>query len=88
MTPDPNPKTDWAVIENVFELLERDGRVLTEGEKLVIAGQRRINGILFQVVDAILKSSPDESAPSAILEAKNLLKDLPGREPPGCETSN
>ena len=82
-----DPKTDWAVIENVFELLEKDGRVLTAGEKQVIAGQRRINGILFETLDALLKTFPDESAQPGIMQAKDLLKDLPGKEPPGCKTS-
>lgn len=86
MTPDPK-KIDWAVIENVFALLERDGRVLTEGEKQVIMGQRRINGILFETVDALLKTFPNDSAQPAITQAKDLLKDLPGQEPPGCQTS-
>jgi hypothetical protein len=86
MTPNPQ-KTDWSVIENVFELLQRDGRILTEGEKQVIAGQRRINGILYEAIDALLKTFPDDSAQPAITQAKVLLTDFPGQEPPGCQTS-
>lgn len=86
MTPEPQ-KTDWAKIENVFELLESDGRTLTPGEKQVIAGQRRINGILFEALEALVKTFPDGSGQPAITQARDLLKDLPGKEPPGCQTS-
>lgn len=85
MTPNPTPISDWTKIENVFDLIEKDGRVLNEGEKRVIDGQRRINGILFQTVDALLKSFPSDSAPPEITAARDLLKDLPGKEPPGCK---
>jgi hypothetical protein len=87
MTIKPEQNTDWTKIENVFGLLEQDGRVLTEGEKLTIAGQRKINGLLFQAIDALLETFPDGSAPPVIMKAKELLKGLPGKEPPGCETS-
>ena len=42
MTPEPQ-KNKWAKIENVFELLETKDRKLTDGEKQIIAGQRKIN---------------------------------------------
>jgi hypothetical protein len=83
MTPEPQ-KTDWSKIANVFKLIEDDGRQLTIPEKRLIAGQRKINLTLFQAIDAVLKTFPDESAPPAIIAAKGLLKDLPGQEPPGC----
>lgn len=85
MTPEPQLENKWAVIENVFELLETDERRLTAGEKQVIAGQRIINGTLYDAILAILASFPDESAPQAIKDARNMLKGLPGLEPPGCE---
>ena len=86
MTPNPQ-KTDWSKIENVFELLERDGRVLTDGEKQLIAGQRKINGVFFDVLTTLLATFPNESATPAITLAKNLLQPVPGDEPPGCERS-
>lgn len=90
MTPEPvktDPeKIDWTDIQKVFELIETDGRKLTVGEKCLIAGQRGINGILFEAIDALLKTFPDESAPPEIARVKTLLKDLPGKEPPGCRT--
>ena len=42
MTPDPTKKIDWSEIGNVFELLETKDRKLTDGEKKIIAGQRKI----------------------------------------------
>ena len=84
MTPEPQLENKWAVIENVFALLETDERQLTPGEKQVIAGQRIINGTLYQAILNILETFPDESAPQAIKDAKNLLRGLPGLEPPGC----
>ena len=84
MSSDPTKKIDWSEIGNVFELLETKERKLTAGEKQIVAGQRRINGILYRAIDSILKTYPDESAPPDLIEAKNLLKDLPGKEPPGC----
>ena len=85
MTPEPKKKDDWTVIENVLALLETHERKLTLGEKQVIAGQRIINGILYQAISAILGTFPDdESAPQAIRDAKKLIADLPGHEPPGC----
>lgn len=86
MTPEPD-KTNWADINNVFALLETDGRTLSAGEKKVIAGQRRINGILFETMEALLKTFPADSAHPALTQARDLLKDLPGKEPPGCKTS-
>lgn len=88
MSSDPTEKTDWTNIEHVFALLETNERKLTLNEKRIIAGQRLINGILYQALDAILQSFPDESASPAILKAKDLLKDLPGKEPIGCNASN
>ena len=77
-------ESKWTKIENVFELLEVDGRKLTPGEKDVIAGQRIINRNLYQAIIAILGTFPDEAAPQAIKDARNLIADLPGNEPPGC----
>lgn len=83
MTPDPR-KRDWSILENVYALLETDGRILTEGEKELIAGQKKINGIFVQAIDALLSAVPDESASPAIMFAKEKLKDVAGKEPPGC----
>ena len=86
MTPEPQLENRWAVIENVFALLETDERKLTPGEKQVIAGQRFINGTLYNAILAILTTFPDdESAPQAIKDARHMLKGLPGLEPPGCK---
>jgi len=84
MTPEPQLENKWSVIENVFELLETDGRKLTAGEKQVIAGQRIINGTLYEAINKILATFPDESAPQAVKDARNMLTGLPGSEPPGC----
>lgn len=83
MTPELKQK-NWAKIENVFELLETNERKLTQGEKHVIAGQRIINGLLYQAISAVLATFPDETAPQAILDAKILIQGVPGNEPPGC----
>ena len=85
MTPEPKLENKWSVIENVFELLETDERKLTPGEKQLIAGQRIINGKLYDAILAILTTFPDESAPQVIKDTKNRLKGLPGSEPPGCK---
>lgn len=85
MTPEVKLENKWALIENVFALLEDDGRKLLPGEKRVIEGQRIINGTLYQAISAILTTFPDETAPQAIKDARNLLIGLPGLEPPGCE---
>ena len=84
MTPEPKLESKWAVIENVFALLETDGRKLTPGEKQIIAGQRVINRNLYQAIISILETFPNESAPQAIKDARNLIAGLPGNEPPGC----
>lgn len=87
MTPETKLETKWAVIENVFALLETDGRKLTAGEKQIIEGQRIINGTLYNAILAILSTFPDgESAPNQIKFVRNLLTGLPGSEPPGCKT--
>jgi hypothetical protein len=89
---DPNPTPaerpdDWTKIENVFALIEKDERKLTAGEREVIAGQRKINGSIYEAISAILATFPDDgTAPPAIIEAKSQFGDLPGREPPGCKT--
>lgn len=83
MTPEPKQK-NFARIEHVFELLETDNRQLTPGERQVIAGQRIINGLLYRAISAVLATFPDENAPQAILDAKNSIGDVPGKEPPGC----
>ena len=86
MTPESKLENKWALIENVFELLESDGRQLMPGEKQVIAGQRVINGILYHAIGAILATFPaDDSAPQGIKDARKLLVGLPGLEPPGCK---
>ena len=85
MTPEPKLENEWADIKNVFKLLETDGRVLTPGEKRIIAGQRIINGTLYATILTILETFPDEAAPQAIKDARNMLNNLPGLEPPGCE---
>ena len=85
MTPEPQLENEWADIKNVFKLLETDGRVLTPGEKRIITGQRIINGTLYDAILAILVTFPDEAAPQAIKNARNMLTGLPGLEPPGCE---
>ena len=85
MTPEAKLETKWAVIENVFALLETNERKLTPGEKEVIAGQRIINGILYGALNAILSTFPGDSAPQAIKDARNMLVGLPGLEPPGCD---
>ena len=76
---------DWSKLENVVKFLEQGGRKLTPEEQSVIDGQRRINGLLFQAIDVLLKTFSDENAPPSIVEAKAKIKGLPGREPPGCE---
>ncbi len=83
MTPEPKQK-NFAKIEHVFELLETNDRQLTQGEKQVIAGQRIINGLLYRAISAVLATFPDETAPQAILDAKNSIGAVPGKEPPGC----
>ena len=85
MTPEPQLENEWADIKNVFALLETNGRVLTPGEKRIITGQRIINGTLYNAVLAILTTFPDEAAPEQIKIVRNMLKGLPGLEPPGCE---
>ena len=84
MTPEPQLENKWAKIENVFELLETDGRKLTPGEKQLIAGQRIINGKLYDAISAILATFPEESAPQVIKDTMKRLNGLPGSEPPGC----
>ena len=83
MTPEPKQK-NFAKIEHVFELLETNERKLTPGERQVIAGQRIINGLLYRAISAVLATFPDETASPAILEAKNSIMAVPGKEPPGC----
>lgn len=85
MTPEPKLENRWADIKNVFALLEDDGRTLLPGEKRIIEGQRIINGTLYHAISAILTTFPDENAPQAIKDARNLLVGIPGLEPPGCE---
>ena len=75
----------WEKEENVFALLETEGRVLTEGEKRIIRGQRRINSLLYEALDALLQSLPEEYASPLLTKARANLQQVPGKEPPGCE---
>ena len=85
MTPEPQLENKWTDITKVFELLETKDRKLTPGEMQVIEGQRIINGTLYDAILAILRAFPDEAAPQGITDARNMLKGLPGLEPPGCQ---
>jgi hypothetical protein len=79
--------TDWSNIDNTIDLLESEGRALTSAEKRVLEGQRKINGILFETLSAILDTFPEHGAPPAIARAREMFWDLPGQEPPGCSTT-
>jgi hypothetical protein len=86
MSTEPEP-VEWTNLETVIAFLERDGRTLTPNERRVIDGQRRINGLLFDAIGAILETFPQENAPPSIIKAREHFQEIPGKEPPGCGPS-
>ena len=83
MPTEPEPK-NWTNLETVIAFLERDGRTRTPQERRLIDGQRKINRRLFDAISAILETFPTDNVPPSIVKAREFIKDLPGKEPPGC----
>ena len=87
MTPDDN---SWNQEEEaVFEKLgvaENDSTL-----RLLIRGQRRINGRIFEALMDLLKCFPREGLSAecikALDEAKSIVEKIPGEDPPFCQKS-
>lgn len=83
-------KIDWSKREEVFKLLETNGRKLSDGEKRIIDGQRQINGHFFEAISAILEAlSPSKgvtkaSSAQSLAALKEEFQTVPGDGPPGC----
>jgi len=80
----------WTIDEeSVFDKLgvAKDDATL----RMLIRGQRRINGRIFEALTVILNSFPtqnlDPESRRLLAEAKDIVKVIPGEDPPFCEPS-
>jgi hypothetical protein len=80
---------DWSKLETVVKTLEAGSRKLTAGEKEVLEGQRRINGIFYEAITFLLEqASPATTAEKprtrSVAKIKTSIQGVPGDGPPGC----
>ena len=80
----------WTIDEeSVFDKLgvAKDDATL----RMLIRGQRRINGRIFEALTVILNSFPtqnlDPESLRLLAEAKDIVRVIPGEDPPFCEPS-
>ena len=85
----PTPENiSWTVDEKaVFEKLGVAAG--DETLKLLIRGQRKINGRIFEALGRVLKCFPRDGLSAECLqaldEAKDIVDRIPGEDPPFCE---
>jgi hypothetical protein len=77
----PETKIDWNETEE--RALREVGATRESGLGKLVIGQRDINAKLFKAITLILEAIADPNNPN-LQKAADLVKEVPGRIPPGC----